>query len=195
MTSKLLLVACWAGLAACAHTHSPRNAPGNIDVHQPPADLPRRSVEEPADPGEQLVTISAGALGGGGVAFGGDDDTRGVYAVGPEASLEFGTRSRSHADDDFFIMAERSGGVNLGNTSLTSEGDGIGPFYGEVFYQEMIAELAGGWAWDPNDRAHGPQLTLQILALYVRATHLFDFGTQIQGGLVVKLPYSFISSR
>lgn len=180
---------------ACGHTHSARNAPGHIDVRKPPEAIERRGVEEPADPGEQMVVVSAGALGGGGVAFGGDQDARAAYGLGPEVSIGYGTRDRSHANDILFIYPERSAGVNLGWTPLSGEGEGLGPLYGELYYHELITWLSGGWVWDPNDRAHGPQLTISTLALYVRATHLFDLGTQIQGGIALKLPYSFVSSR
>jgi hypothetical protein len=183
------------GTAACGHTHSARNAPGNIDVRRPPAEITKKTVEEPGDPGEQAVVVAAGALGGGGIAFGGDEDARGAYGAGPELSLGYGTSDRSHADDDFFMYPQRSLGTNLGWTPLTGEGSGVGPLYAELYYSEVIVWLGGGWAWDPDDQRHGPQLTLTMMVLYVRATHLFDQGTQITGGISLKLPHAFVWSR
>jgi hypothetical protein len=180
---------------ACAHSHARHNAPGNIDVHQPPADLASRTPEVPDDPGEQMVVISAGALGGGGLGFGGDRDARGVYGVGLEASIGYGTRPRSHSDDDFFILPVESVGANIGWTGLSNEGDGVGPVYGELYYGDLPAWLAAGWAYDIDDNKHGPQITFSMLFLYARMTHLFDLGTQVQAGLMMKLPYAFVWSR
>jgi hypothetical protein len=193
--SRAALLVLLFALTGCAHTHFARNAPGHVDVYEPPAQIDRREVEPPRDPGEQMIVASAGALAGGGVAFGGDQDSRGAYGVGPELSVAYGTRGGSHAGDDFLILPESSGGVSLGWTALSGEGEGVGPLYGELFYQVILGWLALGWAWDPDDTAHGPQGTLGVGPLYVRMTHLVDLGTQVQGGVSIKLPYVFVWSR
>ena len=182
-------------LSGCAHSHGRANAPGNVDVHRPPEQIDRRNVEPPEDPGENMVTLAVGPFGGAGVAFGGDEEARFAYSVGPELGLGFGSRTRSHNEDDFIVFPERSIGANVGWTALSGEGEGVGPIYGELFYQELITWLAGGWVWDPDDHTHGPQITLSTLFLYLRATHRFDLATEIQGGISVKLPYSWIWSR
>lgn len=176
-------------LPGCGHTHLAHNAPGHVDVMTPPAALDRRELEQPKDPGERMVVLAAGPFGGGGVAFGGDEDeARGGWAVGPELSVGYGSRERSHHEDDFVVMPDRSLGATLGWTAVTGEGQGVGPIYGELYYHELITWLGGGWAWDPDDHVHGPQLTLTTMVLYLRATHLFDGSTQIHGGLMMKLP-------
>jgi len=182
-------------VAACGHTHGARNAPGNIDVHRPPAQPADKQVEEPLDPGEQSIVLSSGVMGGGGVALGGDEDTRGAYGAGPELSIGYGTSDRSHNGDDFFIYPQRGFGTNLGWTALSGEGSGVGPLYSELYYQETVAWLAAGWVWDPNDHTHGPQITISTFMLYMRATHQLDAGTQLTAGISIKLPQSYVWSR
>ncbi len=192
MTRALGLAALALGTAACTHTDLPRNAPGIVDVEKrPEADADRT----PRDPGEQLVTLSCGAFAGGGVADG-TKSARGYYGIGPEISLGYGTRNTSHDAEDLFISPEDGLGLNLGLIALTSEGRGIGPAYGEAAIRwGSLASLGAGWAWDVNDKTHGPQLTLAVAALYLRATHQLDTSTSVSIGLVIKGQHAWIWSR
>lgn len=181
--------------AACGHTHSARNAPGNVDVRRPPERIEDETAEAPEDPGENAIVVAGGGLVGGGIGLSGERDEEFVYGVGPELSLGYGESDVSHVDDAFFIYPQRSYGANLGWTALANEGTGVGPLYGELYFGETLLWAAGGWSWDPNDRIHGPQITLTMVALYVRLSHQLDHATQITGGISVKIPHSFVWSR
>ncbi len=197
MTACRLLPVLLLALSACVHAHRPDNAPGNIDVHAPPRDIAAHEVEPPEDPGEQMMVYSLGAVGGGGVFFpqAENEEVDATWTVGPEVSVGYGTRSRSHNEDDFFVFPERSYGGSIGWTALTRAGEGVGPIYGEAYFHETLLTVAGGWAWDPNDQTHGPQITLSTLLLFVRATHLFDLGTQAIIGIQLELPYQVVWSQ
>lgn len=192
MTRARGLIVLTLGTAACTHTDLPRNAPGIVDVEKrPETDVP----QTPRDPGEHLVTVSYGAFAGGGVADG-STPLRGYYGIGPEISLGYGTRDTSHYGDDFWIAPERGLGLNLGLIALTSEGRGIGPAYGEAAVRwGSLATLGAGWAWDPNDKTHGPQLTLLLAILYFRASHQLDTSTSLSVGLMIKGQHGWIWSR
>jgi hypothetical protein len=181
---------------ACAHQHLDRNAPGIVDVRAPPRDPKLRAVEDPVDPGERMLVFGYGALAGGGAAFGGaEDETRGFAGGGAELSSYYGESPRSHYDDDFFIYPLERFGINLGFTALSTEGDPIGPAYAEAQYGLEAVNLAAGWAWDPDDAAHGPQATLSFGFLYLRAQHLSELGTQVGAGIVLKGNYALVWSR
>jgi hypothetical protein len=185
-----------ATVLGCGHHHYARNAPGNIDVHAPPAELDKRELEEPADPGEQMIVLTGGAFAGYGVAFGPDgEDGHGGYGIGPEVSVQYGSSDRSHADDQFFIFPERALGVNLGWTTISGEGQTTGPLYGELQVRSELVALAGGWAWDPTDETHGPQLTFALGPLYFRGTRQFDRSTELHAGVMLKFSSIWLWSR
>ena len=76
-----LLPAVLATLIGCAHVHLDRDAPGIVDLSKPPKDLAARHVERPADPGEEMLAFTYGALGGACVRFAGDRDARFAWTV------------------------------------------------------------------------------------------------------------------
>lgn len=173
-------------LSGCTVHHLETNAPGHVDVLQPPEHLDARGVDPPADPGERMVSLTYGVLAGGGLAFPKGSDAVGAYGVGPEVSLHVGSSPHSHDDDSPPVLPARALGVNVGWTALSHPGQSVGPLYGELQWTEMPYYLAGGWAWDADESLHGPQATLGIGVLYLRYTHLFDQGGALQAGLVFK---------
>ena len=183
---------------ACGHHHLERNAPGVHKIRQPPERLESREVEEPDDPGEQMIALAYGGMASGSVAFGGSSphgDDRLNYGVGPEVSVYYGTSPSSHEDDQFFVYMERGYGINLGWTALSREGEGLGPLYGELQYSSLPAALAAGWAYDVNDEDHGPQVTFSAGPFYARVVHMLELGTQLHLGLVLKGHYLFVWSQ
>jgi hypothetical protein len=172
--------------------HLARNAPGIVDVTtRPESEVDR----EPRDPGEQMLVVGYGAFVSGGIAQG-SGAAHGSYALGPEASLVYGTSARSHNGDDFFITPESGYGVKLGLAALSSEGKAIWPAYGElVLRQSTIYGLGAGWAWDIDDRTHGPQVTFNVGPLFLRGTHQLETSTSIVVGLLLGGQHAFVWSR
>ena len=120
ITSLVLLV--WS-LAACTHSHLPRNAPGHVYLEVPPEDMANPEPELPEDPGERMLILSYGVFAGGGVLAEQDSDLAGDYGLGPEVSIELGERKRSHFEDDFFVLPDRSFGLRFGLNVLDSKVD------------------------------------------------------------------------
>lgn len=54
---------------------------------------------------------------------------------------------------------------------------------------------AVGLAFDPDDRAVGPQVTAFFSTLYVRASYLIGDGARLQAGMIFKLPHTWVWSR
>ena len=179
----------------CAVHHLDANAPGHIDVLEPPHDRAARTAEPPKDPGEDMIVFTYGVLAGGGVAAPKDENVKGAYGIGPEASLHVGGSDYSHMHDADPVLPYRAVGFNLGWTALSRPGEGVGPIYGELQYREEGYWLAGGWAYDPDDQLHGPQATIGLGPLYLRVTELFDFGPSFQAGLVLKGSQTWVKSR
>lgn len=181
-----------APLTACTHTDLGRNAPGIVDVTtRPSTDADRR----PADPGEQMVTISYGALVGGGLASRGST-AHGTYGLGPEISLGYGTRQTSHREDDWFVLPDRGVALDIGLTALSYEGTGLGPLYAQGgFRTGGVGGIAAGWAWDVNDRTHGPQVTVDLTIFYLRMTHQLETSTSVTFGLMIKGQHGWVWSR
>ena len=182
-------------LAGCGVHHSQLNAPGHVDPLMPPRQPQNRPTEEPADPGERMLTLSYGVLAGGGMAFAKNGDTSGAYGVGPELSLHAGSSDVSHASDDPPVLPQHALGLNMGWIALAHPGRGVGPVYGELQLTEAPYWLAGGWAWDVDEHRHGPQGTFGLGPIYLRVSHLFDEGTSVQAGLVFKGYQTWVRSK
>ncbi len=197
MTRALALLLATAALAGCHAlvVHRPRNAPGRIDLHTPPAEPARERVERPRDPGERMLVLSTGGFGGGGYRGGGPLNGRGVYGAGVELSVLLGDSRHSHAGDDFFVYPMRSLGLNLGWTLAEREGGGVGPLYLELQASYALFGLGLGYAVDADDNLHGFQGTLFAGPLYARVSSLSGRGTDIQFGAIFKLPVLFVWSR
>lgn len=177
------------------HYHLEKNAPGLVDAKEPPARKTKKP-EKPRDPGEQMFVVNVGGFAGGGLAaFGNPSGLRGAYGIGPEVSLVYGAMKRSHSEDDFVIFPRPAYGLNLGWTMLTYAGTALGPFYGELQYSDEVLGLAAGWAYDQNDRLHGPQVTSSIGPVYMRGTYLGSNGFDLQIGLVIKGGLLWVWSR
>lgn len=187
------LVIC--ALAGC-HYHRDTNAPGLVDVTIPPRDITAQELEYPGDPGERMVMVSPGVLAGGGYP-GGD------FAA--EVTVNWGESERSHNDhaSRLFIprgllWPERGYGVTLGWSALqVREGPDarLGPAYVEV--QRLVAPFAigGGYAIDPTDGDHGPQLHLLAMGTFLRARYLIDGGVEVYLGYQLKIPVTWVWSR
>lgn len=189
-------------LAGCSHSHHPRNAPGNVDLLRRPESPRDNPSLPPSDPGEQSVITSIGPSGGLVVASGQrDGDPKNANATaGAELSLAYGQNRFSHHEDggglDSFFPRWRVG-LNLGLLAASRD-ESWGPrAYTEVQYSFVngLLGLAGGWQSD-FDRRQGPQFTLNAGPLYLRsATHL-DLGTDLELGLIFKLPvHAWVSSQ
>jgi len=189
-----------AACVGCTHTDLPTNAPGHVEVSRAPGDLSLRVVEPPSDPGERMVLV-----GYGGFVGVGEQNSRGIgttqaYGIGPEVSIGYGVGDTSHTEDEPLlgngVLAERGIALNLGWTSLSSLGKGLGPLYAEVeFRRGGLIGVAGGWTWDPDDRTQGPQATVNFGPLYARVTTEIDLGTQVTLGIVLKGEHGFVWSR
>lgn len=193
--TRLAAFACL--LAGCHPWHLPSNAPGHVDVHVAPQQIEKRGVEVPRDPGENWFVLSGGGFAGGGGRWGGGGSRggRGVYGVGVELSAHLGRRPQSHARDDFFFFPAESVGLNVGWTFAEPEGAGVGAGYVELQAFYLLGGAALGYAFDVDDGLHGPQATFFFGPIYVRVTHLFDRGTDLQVGILFKWALSWVWSR
>ena len=180
--------------SGCLHSHSPRNAPGHVDVHERPKELAREAPETPRDPGERMVAVTAGGYLGGGLALASPDV--GAYATGVEASVHYGENDRSHANDDFWIYPKSSVGLNVGMTLLDQRATKPGVGYAELQWAEDgMVGFAGGVAVDTRSGRRGPQFTGFVGPLYLRSTTLLSDGTDLEIGIMVKLPAVWVWSR
>ena len=179
-------------LAGC-HFHRDTNAPGLTDVENPPADRTAGRVE-PADPGEEMLAINPGVLAGGG---GREASPEGFGEFGVEVSVVRGSNERSHIEDGFFTYPLRGVGAALGWSALrlTDEDPEVGPLYAEAYVFRLPWAAGGGWAVNPADGDHGPQLFVAGMSLYIRGRYLFDDGAEITAGFQGKIPFVWVWSR
>jgi hypothetical protein len=193
------LVALLACVAACSplRFHRDTNAPGVIDVSEPPSNVEPGQTALPGDPGERMVTFNPGLFGGAGYAPSHDGGERWVFPLGVELTLNRGERDRSHFRDDFFVYPVRGEGVNLGWAAIELGGDDteIGPLYLEYQRFETVYGAAAGLAFDPDDVDFGAQGTVWYGPYYLRVRYLIDGGAEVIGGLQIKVPLVWISSR
>jgi hypothetical protein len=188
------------GLCGCYQTHLRDNAPGNIDVREPPRDIARRAVEEPEDPGEHLLALTLGGLVGSAASVreGTSDTTGAVTSV--ELSLHYGQSEHSHGSDGMIdpYPFRHAWGFNLGYVTQ-DPGEALDlsvarPLYLEAQYS-IVGWAAAGWQADFERGLHGPQLTAGFGPLYGRFVHRFDFGTQFEAGIVIKGAHTWVWSR
>lgn len=186
-----MLIAC----VGCSVHHHPVNAPGHVEPTEPPEKPTPGVVEEPEDPGERMVLFTFGGLASVGVGYPRGQDEVLAYGLGPEYGLHFGQRDVSHAMDGALVLPKTAVGFNLGWTALASPGIGFGPLYLEGQYFREGLWAAGGWAYDVDDRVHGPQGELGLGPLFLRVTHLLDDSTALTLGVVVKGYQNWVFSR
>ena len=198
---RLIVVA----LVGC-HYHRDANAPGIIDPAIPPVHLADREPEYPADPGEKMVMLTYGLLGGGGATTSND---RGFVDLNPEVTLSWGESTTTHNDaaSKLFIpksvvMPPKSYGVSLGWSALrfTKELDGtvatgVGPIYVEAQRSWVLAGFGGGVAIDPRSGAAGPQVQGFYTFYFLRMRYLFGDGFEVFGGLQLKIPTTWVTRR
>jgi hypothetical protein len=181
----LALGLCLVG--GCTHWHLERNAPGHVEVSKPPVEISREGVERPEDPGERMLVISPGLNAGLG-------SSQGFFApLGFETTLALGQREVSHSDDtEVIAIPEESLGLNLG---VQRSGGGRMLTYAEAQIFSLPYGFAAGWAFLPQTKHQGPQGTLFLGPLYLRATHVLGEYTELSVGLFVKVPMAIIWSR
>jgi hypothetical protein len=191
------LMVCIAAVAlgGCAlHTHLDNGAPGVDDIHVPPANPEPGVTHPPADPGEDMLSLTTGGMAGGGGLFG-SGDASGAGVLTAEVTLNWGTNHRSHYDDDFFVFTNSGDGINLGVTALFGDELHL-PLYAE--YQVFMSPVGGGagWFYDPLTQASGPQLTVFTGCFYGRLEVALDGTTALHGGLLIKFPtWAWVSAR
>jgi hypothetical protein len=181
-----------AGLTGCGTLHSSRNAPGNIEVEKPPQVIELRKVEPPEDPGENLLIWNVGPFGGLGLVTGTDSALS--TSVGGETSVHLGRRDTTHPHDSYIIpfefpLPDFSVGLNLGVGIGNDRRPANRAGYAEIqLSHELLYAIAGGWAWDPERKISGPQITASVGPLYARTTTMLDRATSLEIGLIFKLP-------
>jgi len=190
-----------AAHAGCVY-HLDRNSPGTVNLHQPPAQAIAGEVEEPGDPGERGLVVSAGALAGAGGRVGSDS---GVAAeVAAELSFHYGEFKQSHERGTLIaplpLLPARRRGVNLGFVFLEPDKTDdnkteLGPAYVEWHDARTMWSWAAGYGVDFGDGTHGPQVSATFAGAYAKASYRFDRGAEFMLGLVLKLPVTLIWSK
>jgi hypothetical protein len=194
-------------LAAACHHHRDANAPRLSDPAVPPRDPSYQGLEYPDDPGERMVMLTTGGLGG---VFGGSiDGDAAVIDLAAEATLSWGESAVSHNDQASrlfiprgVVLPPRSTAVTLGWSGVRvvmAEGADTevrtGPLYVEVQRSGMFAGVAAGWAFDPVTRGTGPQVNAYYAFYYLRGRALFGDGWELGGGLQLKIPTTWVWTR
>jgi hypothetical protein len=144
-----------------------------------------------------MLTFSPGLFGGAGGVIGGTEGTSGVGVVGVEATMNYGWRERSHAEDDFFFTyPPRALGINAGYTFLTGAAAPAPAYLEAQYIADVLFGGALGWAWDPLRASQGPQITAFAGPVYARFTELLGDRGEITVGLFLKLPlYAWIWAK
>jgi hypothetical protein len=183
-------------LTGCFHTDVVRTRPGHVHLQSP-------APEYPSDPGERYLVASFGGFAGGGAALGGPSGAAGAFALAGEASLHYGTRALSHAEDDFFIYPPRTYGLNVGYNLVFANGSeeslsGYAEAQYAVQVDSLLVPLVGGavgWAYGGPNAQTGPQATVFAGPFYARVTTLIEGPTDLTLGVFLKLPYSWVWAR
>lgn len=190
-------------LAAGCVVHLERNAPGIVDVRRPPPPRGRLAQPvqaEPQDPGERLLVLLPGGFVAGGPLVTGHG-TRGVGLAGGELTAIYGTRARSHQQPTLLLpvglLPQHGFGGSFGVGAFFDDDRArLGPLYVEGQYAYLgLFTAAAGYAWDPSQGGHGPQISLSAAGLYARTTILAGQGTTFLFGIVLKLPVTVVWSR
>lgn len=204
MRVALLVVVAIA--AAGCHYHRDLNAPMVVDPVVPPKDVTDPQMEYPEDPGEKMVMLTTGVLGG---AFGGSLGPSAVVDLAVEATVSIGENPTSHNDQASrlfmprgVLMPPSSKGLTLGWSGmrvLTREGGPTtletGPIYVELQRAWLFAGLGAGWAIDPRTGGTGPQVNAFYTFYYLRGRVLFGDGWELGGGLQIKIPNTWVWHR
>ncbi len=202
--ARVAVAAAVAVAASGCHHHRDLNAPGVIDPMLPPAALRDRELEYPGDPGERMLMVTTGVLGG---AMGGS--TGGAVDLAGEVTVSWGENPITHNDraSRLFIprgvlIPPRSHGVTLGWSALRVPFDDrpeanpvTGPIYLEVQRSWTFAGVGGGWAYDPRTGGTGPQVNAFYTFYFVRGRFLLGDGWELGGGLQLKIPNTWVHRR
>jgi hypothetical protein len=180
-------------LAACQHWHSERNAPGHIDLTTPPT----REIEEPNDPGENMIVVSPGVFAGGGPGIGGPGGNRGRGSAGAVVSVEYGGSARSHVGDELFgVLPFDSYGLALGwNFFEDDRGQRTGPLFFDLQYRRVILGAAAGWAYDPSSGNQGPHAMAFVGPFYLDLAYDAGRGTTLDVGIMLRGALAWVWSR
>jgi hypothetical protein len=188
--------------AAGCTIHLARNAPGGIDLGAPPRDPSKRAVETPADPGENVLMLNAGAFAGAGGRSREDDLGRGEWIadVGFELGAHWAAEKESHQEPDMFTFIPhpipmQTHGVNVGGAWTGTDELRLTDLYAEYSRRERLWGWGAGYSYDPDGEHHGPHAQLYLTSLYARASWHFDRGAQFTVGVYLKLPVILTWSR
>jgi hypothetical protein len=183
--------------SGCLTFHSEHNAPGVIDVQRPPKQMECEVLEQPEDPGEDMLFVTVGLMGGIGAAVPSNKDGEFQAQGGVEGSVVRARSEWSHADD-FPLGAQpargMSFGLNLGWVFARPQEGGF-PLYLELQGRYMLFGLAAGVSGMPGSDAVGPQLTCFWGPFYVRYVHFQGKSDEITFGLILKMSFAFVQSR
>lgn len=184
-------------LAAC---HTPRNAPGNVDLAAAPA-FERgdpATFELPSDPGENVLGIAPAVWVMGGSA---GDLPGGAMEGGAQVTVAFGERETSGRKLAFPID---SWGGTVGWAFVQGPGDEYqsypartGPVSAEVSRLWHFTMTSVGMAAMPTaSGVHlGGQATFQAAVFAVRVRVIEGQGVDVFAGYQVPLPFSVSWSR
>lgn len=207
MSARTTIAAAAVALAlAGCHTHRDPDAPGIIDPLVPPKDLANPELELPGDPGERMVMVTGGVVGG---ALAGSVEEGAAIDLAAEVTVSWGESDTSHNDHASrlfiprgVIIPPRSTGVTLGWSGLrvVNHDDDTwharsGPLYVQAQRAWAIAGVAAGLAVDPSTGGAGPQVDAFYAFYFLRGRILFGDGWEVGGGLQLKLPKTWVWSR
>ncbi len=201
----LALAGASVGVAACHH-HRDLNAPGTIDPSVPPVELRAQQREYPRDPGERMLVLTTGIVGG---AYGGSIASGPVGDFALEATVSWGESDTTHNDRALrlfmprgLVLPAQSDGITLGWSGLRivgANGGGTevvtGPLYAQLQRSRLFYGAAVGLAVDPRTSGIGPQVDAYYTFFYLRGRVLFGDGWELGGAMQLKWPTTWVWSR
>lgn len=181
---KIAVLCC--GLVGCGIHHSPRNAPGNIDLLAPPPKpgLPPKKL--PTNPGGEVIVLGAGPSGGYSVKRGFPSPTKGTLGAEGMALYQI-----SHNNSGTLMPEGTYLGLGAGLLAAFHP-EGVKPRafleFRPVLNIGSLLFFGAGWLVEPHGH-HGPQFTLSAGGLYFRVANRIDQGTDVELGFAFDLPW------
>lgn len=192
----LLCAAAVAVAPGCVHWDLQRNAPGHVDLGQPPGQFDGH-LEKPGDPGERAFVVSGGPVLSLGMMRRSGPDGR----IGAELSFDLGWESNRHwgfgQDGNALgpLYGRHAMGLDLGATFVENGAAAAWRDVSVELHLRRVFTYAAGAFYDPASGQAGALATFSLAGLFLRAQERFDGAGQIILGLAIKPQMAWVWSQ